>query len=41
MSTRTGLTIRRWRITQPSKEQAILLKKLNIKLPRQLKVTQL
>ena len=41
MSTRTGITIRRRCITQPSKEQAILLKRLNIRLPKQLKVTQM
>ena len=41
MSTRTGQTIRRRCITQPSKDQAILLKRLNIRLPKQLKVTQM
>lgn len=41
MSTRTGQIIRRRCITQPSTEQAILLKRLNIKLPTQLKVTQM
>ena len=40
MTTRAGQIIRRRCITQPSKEQAILLKRLNIRLPKQLKVTQ-
>ena len=41
MRTRNGQTIRRRCITQPSTEQAVLLKRLNIRLPKQLKVTQM
>lgn len=41
MTTRTGKNIRRRCVTQPSKEQAILLKYLGIQLPRQLKIAQM
>lgn len=41
MTTKTGIPIRRRCITQPSKTQAILLKRLGIELPRQLKMTQM
>lgn len=41
MTTRDGQTIRRRCVTQPSKEQAMLLSRLNIRLPKQLKVTQM
>ena len=41
MTTRSGHTIRRRCVTQPNKEQAILLKRLGIELPKQLKVTQM
>ena len=41
MTTRNGQTIRRRCVTQPSNEQAMLLSRLNIKLPKQLKVTQM
>jgi transposase len=41
MTTRHGQTIRRRCVTQPSKEQAFLLKRLGIRLPKQLKVTQM
>ena len=40
MTTKTGIRIRRRCITQPSKAQAILLKRLGVELPRQLKVTE-
>jgi len=41
MQTKNGATIRRRCITQPSREQAILLKHLGIRLPKQLKVTEM
>ncbi len=41
MTTRTGIPIRRRCITKPTKAQAMLLKRLGIELPKQLKVTQM
>jgi transposase len=41
LRTKSGIPIRRRCITQPSKAQAILLKRLGIELPGQLKVTQM
>ena len=40
LKTKSGASIRRRCITQPSKEQAILLKYLGIRLPKQLKITE-
>ena len=41
MTTHGGHAIRRRCVTQPGKEQAILLKQLGIQLPRQLKITKM
>ena len=41
LTTKTGGKIRRRCITQPSKEQATLIKRLGIVLPIQLKITQM
>ena len=41
LTTKTGGKIRRRCITQPSKDQATLLKRLGIVLPKQLKITQM
>ena len=41
LRTKSGIPIRRRCITQPTEAQAILLKRLGIELPRQLKVTEM
>ena len=41
MTTHSDHTIRRRCVMQPGKEQAILLKRLGIQLPRQLRITKM